>query len=133
MRILPLALFGACLAMAGCETLDEGGDGYLTHSHHRLTSSERAAVETGMRNYLKVPVSLNGLKSSYRLSNGAVAVCGYVSGHSGGKASPPALFAGTLAAAGSSSFVPLRIPGKGQDPQRIATVRAFCQAEQISI
>lgn len=116
----------------GCETIDGGGDGYLTHSNHRLTAAERAAVEAGMRNYLKVPVTLSGLKSSYRLSDGSIAVCGYVSGRSG-RATAPALFAGTLAAPSSASFMPLKIPGKGQDPQRIATVRAHCQAEQINI
>ena len=130
MRILPIAVLGLCLGAAGCETIDEGGDGYLTHSEHRLTGTERAAVEAGMRNYLKVPIALSGLKSSYRLSNGAVAVCGYVSGQSGGTSTLPSLFAGTLLA---GRFVPLKTPGKGQDPQRIATVRAHCQAEQISI
>ncbi|MEW9838656.1 hypothetical protein [Mesorhizobium marinum] len=76
---------------------------------------------------------MSGLHASYRLADGRVAVCGYVSGRSGGKATSPALFAGSLAAPGSRNFTPLRVPGKGQDTQRIATVRAYCQAEQINI
>lgn len=129
--LAPVLLAG--LVLAGCETMDGGGDGYLTHSDHRLTSSERTAVEAGLRNYLKVPVSVSGLKTSYRLSDGGVVICGYVVGQVRGRAAPPALFSGTLAAPGSASFTPLRVPGKGQDPQRIAAVRAFCQAEQINI
>lgn len=131
MRMMTMAMLCASLLVAGCETMDEGG-GYLTHSEHRLTASERAAVQAGMHSYLKVPVSVSGLKSSYRLSDGAVAVCGYVTGQSGGKSTMPSLFAGTLASRGGA-FTPLRIPGQGQDPRRIATVRAFCQAEQIGI
>ncbi len=125
-KINLIALFAAIVA-SGCETT---GDGYLTHSDHRLTGSERAAVQAGMDSYFKAPVSLSNLKATYRLSDGSIPVCGYVTAQVGGKTSPPALFAGTLSGSG---FSPLRIPGKGQDPQRIATVRAFCSAEQISI
>lgn len=130
MRILPIAMLGLCLGAAGCETIDDGGDGYLTHSEHRLTASERSAVESRMASHVKVPVTLSGLKSSYRLSTGTVAVCGYVSGLSGGKWTSPTVFGGTLAA---GRFTPFNAPGQGKDPQRIAAVRAYCQAEQISI
>ncbi|HEY6632986.1 MAG TPA: hypothetical protein VIZ90_16170 [Rhizobiaceae bacterium] len=129
MRMTLPALMCAVLA-SGCETIDESGGGYLTHSSHRLTAQERASVETGMRAYLKVPVAFSGLSASYRLADGGVAVCGYVSGSISGKSTPPSLFGGTLL---GSSFVPLRVPGKGQDAQRIAAVRAFCQSEQINI
>lgn len=128
MRISSIAALCLSLAAAGCETID--GDGYLTHSSHRLNAAERAAVQAGMNAYLRVPVSLSGLRASYRLDGGAIAVCGYASGQVGGKATPPAIFAGSLI---GGRFSPLRVPGKGQDPQRIATVRAFCQAEQVSI
>lgn len=129
MRKLTFAALGACLLAAGCETTD-GGSGYLTHSSHSLTASDRTIVEARMNSYLKIPASVSGLKSSYRLADGAVAVCGYVSSLNQ-PSIPPALFAGTLQPSGS--FVPLSVKGKGQDPQRIATVRAFCAAEQISI
>lgn len=133
MKNMPIAALCVCLAAAGCETMEEGGSGYLTHSEHRLTSAERAGIQAAMSSYVRTPVSLSGLRASYRLSNGTVAVCGYVSGLGGGKSTLPSLFAGTLAGPDSTSFTPLRVPGKGQDPQRIATVRAYCQAEQINI
>lgn len=113
--------------------MDGGGDGYLTHTDHSLTSAERAGVQVAMNGYLKTQASLSGLRTSYRLSDSMVAVCGYVSAVVKGMQSPPAIFAGTFAGPGSTNFVPLRVPGKGQDPQRIATVRAFCHAEQIDI
>lgn len=131
MRISSILALGLCLAAAGCETVEGGGDGYLTHSDHRLTAPERAAVETGMRNYLKVPTSVTGLQSSYQLSDGSVVVCGYASGMVQGKWTAPSIFAGTLNK--TTGFSPLRIPGKGKDPNRIAAVRAYCQAEQINI
>lgn len=128
--IIPSVIF-IFLSAAGCTTA--GDDGYITHSEHNLTASERAAVDRAMRNYLKVPVSISGLQSSYDLQTGSVVVCGYVSGNVGGRPTPPSLFAGTLQSPGSADFVPLKVSGKGQDPQRIATVRAFCQAGQVSI
>lgn len=123
--LIPLLLVS--LGIAGCETTD-GGSGYLTHSDHRLSASERAAVGTAMENYLRVPVTVSGLKASYDLNAGTVAVCGHVAG----RGTAPVPFAGTLSAPGSRHFVPLRTPGKGKDQQRIATVRAFCQAAHIN-
>ncbi|WP_156465008.1 hypothetical protein [Mesorhizobium sp. Root552] len=125
--IIPIVIC-AGLALSGCETT--GGDGYITHSDHNLTASERAAVTNAMQNYLKVPVTVSSLKASYDLNTSAVIVCGYVAGLVAGKPTPPSVFGGTLS---SQSFVPLKVGGKGQDPQRIATVRAFCQAAHISI
>lgn len=83
-----------------------------------------------MQSYLKIPITISGLSASYDLNTSAVIVCGYVSGLVAGKPTPPSIFGGTLS---SQSFVPLRVSGKGQDPQRIATVRAFCQAAHVSI
>lgn len=125
--IIPI-VFCAGLALSGCETT--GGDGYITHSDHNLTASERAAVTSAMQGYLKVPVTLSGLEASYDLNSSALIVCGYVSGVVAGRPTPPSVFGGTLS---GKSFVPLKVGGKGQDPQRIATVRAFCQAAHISI
>lgn len=122
--ILGLAAF----MLSGCETTD-GGDGYLTHSSHSITAAERAAIQSGMQTYLKIPVSLSALKASYDLNAGSVVICGNVSANG----TPPVPFAGTLAAPDSGVFVPLRTPGQGRDPARIARVRAFCSAAQISI
>ncbi|VDC24718.1 hypothetical protein XINFAN_01278 [Pseudogemmobacter humi] len=111
--------------------VDPGGDGVLTHSEHSLTAADRARIEAGMAGYLKTPVQLSGLRSSYGLGDGNVQVCGYVTTVTGGRTPPPALFAGTLLSSGP--FVPYRVPGAGQDPQRIAAVQAFCRSQQIEI
>lgn len=131
MRISSNLALCLCLAAAGCETMDGGGDGYLTHSDHRLTAAERAAVDARMRSYIKVPVTLSGLQASYRMSTGTVSVCGYASGLVRGRWTTPAIFAGTIDGAGR--FTPLNVPGQGKDPKRVAAVRAHCQAEQINI
>lgn len=131
MRPLMPIVLAITLATAACMEIDTSG-GDISHSEHRLSAAERASVEAGMAGYLKIPVTLSGLKTSYILANGNVAVCGYVSGVVNGKASPPALFGGTLPQ-GGGMFAPYRVPGQGQDPARIATVRAFCQGQQISI
>ena len=83
-----------------------------------------------MQSYLKVPITISGLAASYDLNTSAVIVCGYVSVFVAGKPTPPSIFCGTLS---SQSFMPLKVGGKGQDPQRIATVRAFCQAAHVGI
>ena len=125
--IIPIIIC-ACLALSGCETT--GGDGYITHSDHNLTAPERAAVTSAMQSYLKVPITISGLAASYDLNTSAVIVCGYVSGLVAGKPTPPSIFGGTLS---SQSFMPLKVGGKGQDPQRIATVRAFCRAAHVGV
>ena len=71
--IIPTIMF-IFLGAAGCTTA--GGDGYITHSEHDLTSSERVAVDRAMRNYLKVPVSISGLQSSYDLETTNVVAAG---------------------------------------------------------
>lgn len=129
MRLLTAIVASAGMLAAGCVEMT-GDDGYLTHTEHTLTAAQRASVQAGMSGYLKVPVQLSGLRASYLLSDGTVPVCGYVSATVNGKTSPPALFAGTLS---GGAFAPYKVPGQGQDPARIATVRAFCQAQHIQI
>lgn len=127
---LPI-LAAVLLTAAGCVEME--GDGWLTHSDHRLTGGDKAAVEAGMASYLKGPVQLSDLQASYSLSDGSVPVCGYVSTTKDGRPTMPALFAGTLTSPSGRTFMPCRVPGAGQDPQRIATVRAFCQSHHIAI
>lgn len=116
-------------ALAGCvDGFDDNG-GYLTHSDHRLSRAETAQIQSRMDNYLKQPTHLSGLRATYRMSDGVVPVCGYVTD---GRA-PPALFGGVLGAGQGGVFVLHNIPGKGQDPARIASVRAFCNAHHIAI
>lgn len=123
-RMTPVALLAA-VALAGC--MDEGGDGYITHSDHRLSSAERASIQAGLQQATGEPVAaLSGLQATYVLANGSTAVCGYLV--PAGKL--PSLFGGTIK---NGVFTIFRAPGRGQDPQRIAQVRAFCASQQITI
>ncbi len=131
MRYSFLGLALVLMAAAGC--VDMEGDGRLTHSDHRLTAGEKAGIEAGMASYLKGPVQLSGLRAAYNLSDGSVPVCGYVAIMKDGRPTTPALFAGTLTSPAGRTFMPYRAPGAGQDPQRTATVRAFCQSHHIVI
>ncbi|MCB5409953.1 hypothetical protein [Pseudogemmobacter faecipullorum] len=115
--------------LAGCVDEAGGNGGYLTHSEHQLNMAETAQVQSRMSSLLKQPVQLSGMKATYRLSDGAVPICGYVSNG----ASAPAIFGGVLNRGEGGAFAPYNAPGKGQDPARIAAVRGFCLTHHIAM
>ncbi len=123
MRKPTAAAILAVLATAAC--MDEG-TGQITHTAHRLTGTEQATVQAGLQQILGQPVVLSGLQASHVLATGNQAVCGYVAP----AGSTPAMFGGTL---NKGVFTLFPASGKGQDPERIATVRAFCKVQQITI
>ncbi|MDQ2065385.1 hypothetical protein Q9295_03290 [Xinfangfangia sp. CPCC 101601] len=130
MRIIPILAVTAALFTAGCvdemvSDLSVANSATISHTDHKLTTAEQVKIQSGMASYLNTPVVVSGLDASYRLQDGLITVCGYATG--GG---PQSIFAAHLV---GGQFQPVRIPGKGQDPARIAAVRQYCQANNIRI
>lgn len=133
MRTRTIAALAGLVALAACETADEG-NAFITHVDYRVTAADRRLVEDTLASKLRAPgIRMSRVQGSENLADGSVTVCGYVSGITpAGVRSPEAVFGGVLSA-NRQTFSIFGGQGKGQDPSRVALVKSICQIAGVHL